>query len=333
MDPSLHPVSSVLEQADDRLRAGPMARSRVWPTGFPLLDHHLGGGFRTGDLVLLAGPQGLGKTMWALQMARNVARDERAVLYCSYEHDPETMLIRLLALEAGLRHGVDAPDMTRFRTALEDSDGFTGALADRLQFTDGGAEALRAVQEYAGRLVLQRATGSSTTLDVIRASVEQVTDRTGQKPMVIVDYLQKVKVPDRPTRDDDRITIVVEGLKDLALDLDVPVVAITAADKAGITSGKRMRISNLRGSTALAYEADTVVIFNSKFDVVARHHLVYDLNNAERFRDWVVVTIEKNRGGKDGIDLEFQKHFSQARFETDGRLVSEQLVDERVFVE
>ena len=76
-----------------------------------------------------------------------------------------------------------------------------------------------------------------------------------------------------------------------------------------------------------------VLILNNKFDVVARHHLVYDIGNAERFTQWAVLSIEKNRNGKDGVDLEFQKRFDQGRFDAEGQGVKEQLVDERVFVE
>jgi hypothetical protein len=43
--------------------------------------------------------------------------------------------------------------------------------------------------------------------------------------------------------------------------------------------------------------------------------------------------VEKNRNGRAGVDLEFLKRFDQSRFETTGRQVTEQLVDERVFVE
>ena len=74
-----------------------------------------------------------------------------------------------------------------------------------------------------------------------------------------------------------------------------------------------------------------MLVMNEKYDVVARHHLVYDSTSAERYRNWIVVTIEKNRSGLDRIDLEFRKRFDQGRLELEGRPVAEQLVDERVY--
>jgi replicative DNA helicase len=333
VDLSLETLTGVLEQADYRVRAGSHALARVWPTGFDILDTHLSGGFRSGELVLLGGPQGLGKTTWALQVGRNVARSGRSVLVFSYEHDLQTLLIRLVALEAGLLGGPDAPSLNRVRQTFEAADGLTGSLAERLADTDGGAKAIEVVQEYADRLILHRSTGSSTGVEQFRAAVRKVHEDTGQLPLVIVDYLQKVHVDGSIPEEDERVTQVVEGLKDMALDEDVPVLAIVAADKAGIQQGKRMRVNNMRGSSALAYEADTVLILNDKYDVVARHHLVYNVGNVERFRHWAVMTIEKNRNGQAGADLEFYKRFEQSRFDPDGQIVAEQLTDERVFVE
>ena len=160
-----------------------------------------------------------------------------------------------------------------------------------------------------------------------------MTDRTGRPPLVAVDYLQKVAVPGLSMDEEQRLGRIVEGLKDLALAADLPVVAVSAADREGLTSGRRLRINGLRGAQVIAYEADVVVVMNEKYDVVARHHLVYDTTSAERYRNWVVVSIEKNRSGLDRIDLEFRKRFEQGRFELEGQPVAEQLVDERIFVE
>ncbi len=331
MDLSLEPLSAVLEQADRRVQEGAYPASRIWPTGFDPLDQTLSGGLRSGELVLLGGPQGLGKTTWVLQVARNTARAGRTALVFSFEHDLQTLLIRLVALEAGQLGGIAAPNVARIRTSFEAVDGRTGSLADRLKDTDYGVEALEAVQEYAGRLLLHRSTGTSTTIETIKDAIEEVQEATGESPLVVVDYLQKV----HSAHGDDttRITAVTEGLKDLALDHDVPILAVVASDKDGLVAGKRMRVNNMRGSSALAYEPDTVLLLNSKYDVVARHHLVYSMGNVETFRNWAVLSVEKNRNGRAGIDLEFLKRFDQCRFETAGRKVVEQLVDERVFLE
>ena len=101
----------------------------------------------------------------------------------------------------------------------------------------------------------------------------------------------------------------VEELKDLSLELSVLVLAVVAA---GPVAGKRMRVQDLRGSSTIAVPADVVIILNDKFDVVARHHLVYNLVSAERFKSWVILTIEKNRNGVDKVDLEFQKSSPRA---------------------
>jgi hypothetical protein len=60
---------------------------------------------------------------------------------------------------------------------------------------------------------------------------------------------------------------------------------------------------------------------------------MYGANNGEHFKDWSVVTIEKNRSGYSGGEVEFRKHLEFGRFDANGQVVSEKLVDERVFTE
>lgn len=324
-------MSTALEAADQRLQTG-STPSRVWPTGFDLLDQTLNAGFRAGELVLFGGPQGLGKTTWVLQVARNIAQTGRPVMVFSFEHDVQTMMVRLVSLEAGQLGGIAAPNVNRIRATFESADGRTGSLERRLADTESGVDALRVVRAYGEHLLLHRSTGTSTGLATIAAAVKQVKEQTGEVPLVVVDYLQKVHVPDA-SDEYERITAVAEGLKDMALDHEVPILAVVASDKEGLTAGRRLRVNNLRGSSALAYEADTVLLLNNKFDVVARHHLVFSMGNIEKFRNWAVLTVEKNRNGRAGVDLEFLKRFDQCRFETRGRKVAEQLVDERIFIE
>lgn len=332
MDRQLIDLARLIERTDADMRSEAPAEARVWPTGFEALDRAVGGGLRSGGLALLAGPQGLGKTTFALQLARNVANTGRAVVYFSYEHDPEDLMQRLVSLEAGLMFGSGAAGLEQIRAVFEDRER-TLSLEERLTDLTGGVEGLKMVQSYSDRLHLHRSSGATTGLDVIQAAVESVFEKTRHAPLVIVDYLQKVKVHSPGLSEEDRTSIVVEGLKDYALDAGVPIVAVVASNQTGVESGKRMRISHLRGSSSLGYEADIVMILNNKYDIVARHHLVYDVGHAERFRQWAVLSLEKNRSGRGGVDLEFRKRFDQGRFDTEGGLVSEQLVDERIFTE
>lgn len=331
--PRLKSLSEVLAETDAKLREGQAAGARVWPTGFGALDVAMSGGLRSGELVLIGGPQGLGKTAMALQMLRNTVAASRPALYFSFEHDAHSVLERLIAIEAGALAGTDGIRLGRVRAAFESRHSNAHSVQERFAGSMGGAEAVARLEEYGDRLHIHTSSGSHTTMDEIRQAVVDVTAATGQGPLVLVDYLQKVPVPGTQMTEDERVTVVVERLKDLALDLAVPVIAIVAAEKGSLASGKRMRVHDLRGSSALAYEADVVLILNDKYGIVAKHHLTYGVGNAERFRHWVVLTIEKNRNGVDRLELEFQKRFEQGRFEPAGRVVEEQLVEERVFVE
>lgn len=324
-------IGDILARTEERLRGGRHAAERQWPTGFGGLDPVIGGGLRSGALVLLAGPQGLGKTTFALQVCRNVVRTGRPVVYFSYEHEPEDLVQKLIAMEAGELDESDRARLTAIRDAFDATEG--GPIQERLDAVPEALQALAQVRKFAELLFIHRATGTRTDLAVIRRVIEDVHVATGSVPMVVVDYLQKVLVPEGHAEEAERTTTVVEGLKDLAIDISAPVLAVVAADKEALETGTRMRTHHLRGSSALAYEADVVLVLNNKFDIVARHHLTYDLGNAERFRAWAVLSVEKNRFGRDGVELEYHKRFDQGRFEAQGRAVSEQLMDDRVFVE
>jgi replicative DNA helicase len=278
VDPKLNSLATILDRADARLRS-PESSVRIWPTGFPLLDDVLGGGLRAGALNVLAGPQGQGKTTMALQMARNAVAAGRAAIFFSFELDAEALLQRLIALESGLIGGIHAPGMSHIRAAFEGNDDRVGGLPERMAGT-AGIEAIMRIQGYADRLVVHRSTTTATDIPTIAAAVKEVHGETGQPPLIIVDYLQKVKFDDARLSDEESITKITEQLKS---------------------------------------------------DVVARNHLLFDVNGLDKYREWTVITVEKNRQGHDAIELEFRKRFQQGRFETEGKLVAEQLVEERLY--
>lgn len=326
-------VADLLSRTDALMRAGVTPGATVWPTGFDALDRVFRGGMRSGELVLVAGAQGQGKTTFGLQLLRSAVAAGRTGVFFSFEHESTTILERLLAMEAayaGHAAGDDRPaaDVSRIRRVFEDVAVQGRPLASALVGLAHAPEALGAVEAYGPRLHLHEAT-PTTTVEVMAQVIEQVAEECGQAPVVLVDYLQKV--PGEGADEVARTTSVVEALKDLSLAVGVPVIAITAAEKEHLGAGHRMRAEHLRGSSALAYESDIVLVLSDKGDIVSREHLVYDLTSLQRFRQWVVVTVEKNRHGEDHVELEFRKDFAHGRFDPDGGLVEERLIDERVF--
>ena len=317
-------LADLVADADAAARRGSSYGGRRWPTGFTPLDDHLGGGLRAGELTLVSGAQGQGKTTFVLQAARNAAAAGLPVLYVSYEHPEDDVLARLLGMEAGLVAGPGAFRLSELRGVLDAVEPASGGLAERLEALGDGSET---VAQLAGRkhFTVLGASGQPLDLD----GLADLVLKTEPRPLVAVDYLQKVATS-TPSRDEaEQVTRVVEGLKDLALRAGVPVLAVVAAESSGIATG-RVRLHHLRGSSALAYEADVALMLNNKYRAVAQHHLSYSTTNVEKFQEFVVVSIEKNRGGKDGIDLEFRTLFDRGHFDPVGGEVLEHLVDDRV---
>jgi replicative DNA helicase len=305
------------------------------PLGFTPLDKTIGTGLRPGELLLIGGAQGTGKTTMALQMARNIASGGQAnVLYLCFEHDEPCLLNRLIAAESALAHlphktgAIKIQDVRKeiVGTWVADGQGQANLASNpRLR------PSLDRIARYGQNLFLLRGSQTASTIDNIRKLVQEHRRLSGDRRLlVIVDYLQKVPViPDPPT-ETEKVTYVVNGLKDIALSEGVPMISIVAADKEGLKAS-RLRNHHLRGSSAINYEADIILILNEKYHIVAKVNIEFNPYQAQRFRDWVVISVEKNRGGQDNIDIEFEKHFEFSCFDPNGRTVSEKLIEERLY--
>jgi replicative DNA helicase len=326
-------VAEVLGTLDEDLRSGAGRDLIPLPTRFDPLDAVLGGGIRSGDLVLIGGTPGVGKTIATLQMARNIAIDGGVAVYACYEHEESVLLSRLLAMELGeTQHSSDDAEMEKLRIGIQEAAMGTGpGLRDLLESGEAIKRAYEHVQTYADRLFFVKASGAHTGLDELEDIVR--THKPAEGPFVLfVDYLQKVSVRPEPADEAEKVTRITEALKDLALTYKIPVVCIVAADREGLKA-KRLRLHHLRGSSALMYEADIALLLNDKFNCVSKVHLAYDPVRAETFRDYTIFSVEKNRGGPNLVDLEFRKDFVYYRFNAIGGLVQEKLIDERIHTE
>ncbi|MFQ3567163.1 MAG: DnaB-like helicase C-terminal domain-containing protein [Aggregatilineales bacterium] len=335
-------LTQVLNEANERVVSGDLVDYVPLPTGFDPLDGFIGGGLRKTELVLLGGAQGIGKTIATLQIARNIAmRPDQYVFYLSYEHTETHLMHRLLCLESvnppeiDLSRGLKLRDLYQIIVAQRakefmGKDGGAGSLQAILRENPRTAPSLARLTRYSDRMILVKASPAVTTLRAIKEMTARLCDATGGQVVVFIDYLQKVAVhPERPRDENDKVTMIVEGLKDIAMSLDVPVWSIVAADREGLKS-KRIHLFHLRGSSALDYESDIAIIMNNKYQILSKDHVSFNPYTAKQFRDWVVWTIEKNRAGRAMQDMEFQLHGPHFAFDPRGQKVQQQLIDEKV---
>lgn len=320
------PVSQLLEDLSSDLASGHARELIPLETGFQPLDNVIGGGLRPGDLILVGGMPGAGKTVLALQWARNLARAGVDVTYLCYEHEEADLLMRLLALEMGELPEADQEDTEKIRLRIRDAAVVGGrGLREVFDQDPLARTAYERLQVYARWLRVLKASGRYTGVPEIE---RMLTSARQDRSVLVVDYLQKVALARQVPDEAEKVTIVTEDLKELALTYKVPMVCVVAADRQGLKS-PRLRLHDLRGSSALAFESDIAIMLNDKYSAVAKVHRAYDPLKAATFRDWVVASIEKNRGGPPGVHLEFRKDFAHFRFDPVGGVVSETLVDER----
>jgi replicative DNA helicase len=328
-------AAEVLSTLAQKVAVGNVDQYQPVPLGFTPLDKTIGGGLRAGELLLIGGAQGTGKTTMAVQMARNIVLGGQAsVLYICFEHDEEYLLNRIIAMESALDQlpaKTGGVKLTDVRKEILGTWLAQGSESADLSANPRLRPALERINRYGQNLYLLRGSQTTSTVENMRQLVARYKELSGDRRLVVfIDYMQKVPViPDPPT-ETEKVTYVVQGMKDVALAYDVPMVSIVAADKEGLKAA-RLRNHHLRGSSAINYEADIILILNEKYSIVSKVNIEFNPYQAQRFRDWVIMTVEKNRGGQNAVDLEYEKHFEFSCFDSNGRTVQEKLIEERLY--
>ena len=262
-------------------------------TGFMDLDTLLGG-LKRADLIVLAARPSLGKTSLALNIARNAAAGQNAkVAVFSLEMAAEQLVQRLLASESGV-------DSTRLRLGLH-----TEAEERRVMNALG---ILSAIDIYVDDSAVQRVTEIRSK--AFRLHREQGLD------LVIVDYLQLIHGTERGDNRVQEISLISRSLKELARELDVPVIAVSQLSRAPeMRSPHIPMLSDLRESGSIEQDAD-VVVFIYREDVYVRKEdweLAHPEGNPYPAGDAQII-VAKHRNGPTGtIHLRFRQKL--ARFE------------------
>jgi len=251
-------------------------------TGFLDLDR-LTSGLQPSDLIIVAGRPSMGKTAFALNMGLNAAlRNSTSVAVFSLEMSKEQLVMRMLCAEARI-------DSQRLRGGfLKDSDWpklakAAGMLSEApVYIDDTGAIGILEMRAKARRLQAEKGLG-----------------------MIIVDYLQLMRGRSMNEGREREISEISRGLKALAKELAVPVVALSQLNRSlEQRTDKRPMLSDLRESGAIEQDAD-VIMFVYRDDY-------YNPDSADKGIAEIIVGKQRN-GPTDTVKLRFFKEFT--RFE------------------
>ncbi len=237
------------------------------PTGFDGLDNLLSG-LQNSDLIIIGARPSLGKTTLALDMARHAALAGVPVGIFSLEMSREQVVDRFIAAQSGV-------PLWKLRT---------GRVKDDMQFQ----LIQKALDDLSGAPVYIDDTPSPTVLQM-RSMARRLQIEHGLG-LLVVDYLQLI-MP-RGSRDSmvQQVTEISRGLKGLARELNVPVLAISQLSRAvDQRDNKEPRLSDLRESGSIEQDADVVLFIHRKYK---------DQSNATaEEQSMTEVKIAKHRNG------------------------------------
>ena len=252
------------------------------PSGFGRLDH-MTTGLQNGDLIIVAARPAMGKTSWVLNVAQNAAIDHQVpVALFSLEMSKEQLLYRLLCSVARV-------DAQRLRTGRLSS-------SDYQRIGTAGAKLNTAP------IWIDDAPGG-TVLDM-RAKARRLKAEAGLG-LLVIDYLQLMAGTGRLESRQQEVSQISRGLKALARELNVPVVALSQLSRGPEQrTDHRPQLSDLRDSGSIEQDAD-LVMFLYRPGYYSSSGLDEDGNPLEGKAELIV---SKQRNGPTGtVDLFFHK--------------------------
>jgi replicative DNA helicase len=269
------PLATVFHETLEELEERPGSLLTGVPTGFIDLDR-ISHGLNRGNLVIIAGRPGMGKTSFALNIAQHVAiRERRTVGIFSLEMGQQELALRILCSEADisfsrLRAGrVSQKEWTRIIQTVR-------ANSDSPLFIDDSANpSLLEVASKARRLKAEKGLA-----------------------LLVLDYLQLMQAGGRYENRQLEIAAISRGLKQLAKELDIPVMALSQLSRQPERRGSdhRPQLADLRESGSIEQDADLVAfIYRDE---------VY--NPSEENKGLAELIIAKHRNGETGtVELVF----------------------------
>jgi replicative DNA helicase len=278
-------IAEVLARTVDRIDTLFHANSPITgiSSGFNDFDK-MTSGLQPSDLIVIAGRPSMGKTTFAMNIAEHaVMRNEGAVLIFSMEMPAESLAMRMLA-------SLGRIEQQKIRS---------GQLSD-----DDWPRLTSAISMMSAKKLLIDDSGALSPFEV-RARARRVMRSHGNLGLIVIDYLQLMRVPGYNEHRSAEISEISRSLKSLARDLNVPVIVLSQLNR-GLEQRpeKRPVMSDLRESGAIEQDADLIVF-------IYRDEVYYKDSNDKGTAE---IIIGKQRNGPIGtVRLTFLGQYS--RFE------------------
>lgn len=248
---------------------------RDLPTGITDLDWLLWG-LKPGQLIVIGGRPGEGKSALMLQIASNVASAGKPAGYFSLEMGAKELLFRLQCTRA------------KVESSLAQSGRFSATERDRLL----------AASKTLSKLPLLIEDRGVESLAKIIPRARQMIKQHGVK-LLVIDYLQLLQSSNRKVGRYEAITEVSAALKRYARDLGLPIIVGSQFNRDVEKEGRRPRLSDLRDSGSIEQDADVVLLIHHKPEEETRLGVAVEL------------LVPKHRGGRTGqVSLIFDKQFT-----------------------
>jgi len=250
-------------------------------TGFHKLDDMLSG-LQNSDLIVLAARPSMGKTALALNMARNAAADGVPVGIFSLEMADYQLVMRMLCSEARIdSHRVRLGRLTE--KEWESLGRHVGSLAEYpIYIDDTPGISILELRSKARRLKAEHNIG-----------------------LIVVDYLQLLRLSTRVESRQIEIAMISQSLKNLAKELDIPVLSLSQLSRAVESRGDgKPVLSDLRESGAIEQDADVVMFINRP--------AAYGREVEPELQNKAEIIVSKQRNGPTGeVDLVFINEYVQ----------------------
>ncbi|MGX7592271.1 replicative DNA helicase [Candidatus Karelsulcia muelleri] len=252
------------------------------PSGFQGIDK-VTCGWQKSELTIIAARPGMGKTSFALSMARNIVINFKIpTLILSLEMSSVQLVTRLISSETGIPS-----------ERLKQSD------LSKLEW-----DIVKSKIKLLGKSPLFIDDTQNLSILELRAKCRREILKNKIK-LIIIDYLQLMKIEEKNLQREQEVSYISRNLKAICKEFNIPIIALSQLSRAVETRGGRKRpmLSDLRESGALEQDADIVAfIYRPEYYGFTN----WDTGNREECQGEAEIIIAKNRNGKiDNIRMKF----------------------------